>query len=175
MTGAGDDRWRVALSPLSACDHSAEIAWLAEAWAAIDGQKPKPISPSTIGGLIEAVTLRWYGADIERIDVAPRGFAGFVIWEEWPSEIVIRGLAVRRDRRNLGYGAEAVERLAASRPAHVITAAIPRFNGLAVYFWLRVGFRPVREDEDRARSHDLDYLWMLRATATEINGGMSDP
>jgi hypothetical protein len=175
MTGLGNDRRRVALSLFDTCDPSSVIAWLAEAWAAIDGKKPISSSPTTIVGLIEAVKARWHDAQIECIDVSTGELTGFIMWEDGPSEIVIRGLSIRRDRRDLGYGTEAVEWLAASRPDLDVAAAIPRHNGLAVYFWLRVGFRPVREDEDRARSHDPEHLWMFRAAAGGISGGMSDP
>jgi hypothetical protein len=124
---------------------------------------------------MEAVKLRWHGTRIDRIDIAPDAFAGVIIWEESQSEIVIRGLTIRRDRRNLGYGAEAVERLEASHPDQRFAAAIPRYNGLAIYFWLRVGYRPVRRDEDRERCHDQEYLWMRRSAPTAISGAMSDP
>ena len=175
MTGRGPDDWRVSLSPLDACDPPGEVAWLPEAWSAIDGRRFDTPAPTTVAGLIDAVKLRWHKARIDRIDIAPDVFAGFIVWEETPSEIVIRGLAIRRDRRDLGYGAEAVERLEVSRPARRFSAAIPRSNGLAVYFWLRVGFRPIREDEDRERSHDQDCLWMLRSAPTNVSGAMPDP
>ena len=175
MTARERVRWRVALSPLDNCDPPGEVAWLPEAWSAIDGRRPDAFVPATVTGLIEAANARWREARVDRIDIAPEAFTGFIAWEEMQSEVVIRGLTIRRDRRNLGYGAEAVEWLEASRPKRRFIAAIPRSNGLAIYFWLRVGFRPVREDEDRERSHDQEYLWMLRSAPPAISGATSDP
>jgi GNAT superfamily N-acetyltransferase len=174
MTGARDDH-RISLLPFDTCDPSDEIAWLPEAWAAIDGRKLDASAPSAVGNLAEAARLRWVDTHIDRIEVLPHGFAGVIIWEAKQLEMVIRGLAIRRDLRNLGYGAEAVERLEAWWPGHRFATAIPRFNGLAVYFWLRVGFRPFRDEEDRARTRDPDFLWMLRSAPPGASAAMSDP
>jgi|GEM_PF-1112083 len=57
----------------------------------------------------------------------------------------ITELAVRPDVRNLGYGSEAVfalEALAATAGGRQGVALVPRANGLAIYFWLRIGYRP---------------------------------
>ncbi|MGD9891468.1 MAG: hypothetical protein AB7R89_15390 [Dehalococcoidia bacterium] len=175
MTRSGEDGRRVSLSPLDVCDEAGAGVWLPEAWAAIEGRKPETSEPSTVTGLIEAVKLRWRDATIDRIEIAPHVFSGFTIWEDRHSEVVIRGLAIHRDQRNLGYGGEAVEWLETSSPNRRFVAAIPRQNGLAVYFWLRVGFRPFRADEDRERSHDPDFLWMLRSAPPATTAAMSDP
>jgi GNAT superfamily N-acetyltransferase len=175
MTDNDDDAWRVSLAPLDGCDPPADIPWLPEAWCAIDGRKPDADAPSTFAELLEAAERRWSNAHTDRIDVVSRGFGGFMVWEAKGREIVIRGLAMRRDWRDLGYGGEAVEWLEASWPNRRFIAAIPRFNGLAVYFWLRVGFRPVREDEDRERTHDPDSLWMLRSAPSGATAATLDP
>jgi hypothetical protein len=175
MTEVPDGHWRISLSPFDACDPQEEITWLPEAWAAIDGRKPDAHAPSTATNLIEAAGRRWPDARIDRIDIAPRDFAGYIIWETTQREIAIRGVSIRRDQRNLGYGGEAVEWLEASWPDCRFVAAVPRKNGLAVYFWLRVGFRPVREDENQARSRDPDFLWMLRAEPATTTAVTSDP
>lgn len=174
MTANADDR-RVSLAPFDGCDPSGDIPWLPEAWSAIDGLRPDSDAPSTIAGLLAAIDQRWPEARVDRIDVVPDGFGGVIAFEAARDEVVIRALAIRRDRRNLGYGGEAVERLEASWPERRFVAAVPRYNGLAIYFWLRVGFRPVRLDEDRKRTHDPDFLWMLRAEPTDASGARSDP
>ncbi|MER3420890.1 MAG: hypothetical protein C4290_10355, partial [Chloroflexota bacterium] len=56
--------------------------------------------------------------------------------------ILIEVLAVRADRRNLGYGLEMVMAVEAGWSGRVALAQVPRENGLAVYFWLRTGYRP---------------------------------
>jgi GNAT superfamily N-acetyltransferase len=81
-----------------------------------------------------------------------------------PRTLEILALAVRRPLRNLGYGAEAVEELEQQEPAGAYLAAVPRTNGLAIYFWLRVGYRPLRVEEDRERARDPATLWMHRAS-----------
>ncbi len=53
---------------------------------------------------------------------------------------------LRPGARRMGYGVEAVQLLVeALRQAgqSVVTAEVPADVGLAVYFWLRLGFRPV--------------------------------
>jgi hypothetical protein len=57
-----------------------------------------------------------------------------------------------------------VESLEDLHPARTYLAASPRANGLAVYFWLRTGYRPVRDDEVPALVRDPDHLWMIRAS-----------
>lgn len=169
---------RVVLSPIVDPNAVDPVPWLAEAWCAIDGLRPGPDAPTTMVALRDAVGRRWPGARIDLVDVASRGIGGFIVWEDrgdGEPAIVIRGLAIRRDWRNLGYGGEAVERLEALRAGECFVAAIPRWNGLAVYFWLRTGFRPVRDDEDRERARDPGHLWMLRAMPAGVSDGRLDP
>jgi GNAT superfamily N-acetyltransferase len=56
--------------------------------------------------------------------------------------LVVRALAIRESMRNLGYGAEAMYALESTAARPGIIATVPVTNGLAIYFWLRVGFRP---------------------------------
>jgi GNAT superfamily N-acetyltransferase len=79
--------------------------------------------------------------------------------------LLYSALTVRADGRNLGYGQEMVIALEAAygQGCAVAAAAVPRTNGLAVYFWLRAGYRPVH---GRAFRHltmlTPGPLWMLR-------------
>jgi hypothetical protein len=88
------------------------------------------------------------------------------------SAVVIDALAIRAGLRNLGYGAEAVYCLEATYPDAQVYAAIPRFNGLALYFWLRVGYRPVRLDEDPAMVHDPRRLWVVSGLTPGASGAL---
>jgi GNAT superfamily N-acetyltransferase len=178
MTNAADAVRRLTLRPGDAWIGDEHVPWLAEAWCAIDGLRPAGDAPTTPAGLRDAVMQRWPAARIDVIDVEMRGIGGFVVWETAPDEpdaTIIRGLATRRPWRNVGYGGEAVEQLEASRPGSRFIAAVPRWNGLALYFWLRVGFRPVRDGEDRQRARDPDHLWMLRARPAEVSVATRDP
>ncbi|MHB8574632.1 MAG: GNAT family N-acetyltransferase [Dehalococcoidia bacterium] len=59
-------------------------------------------------------------------------------------ESTVSAIAIAPQHRNLGYGAEAVfaaERLHVGLPAS--RALVPLENGLAVYFWLRIGYQPI--------------------------------
>lgn len=112
---------------------------------------------------------RWPGAEARVIVAGDWGVVGFVIGQKQQLEgmpavpaWVIHALAMRRDARNLGYGVEALEWLEAGAPATTFYAPIPRGNGLAVYFWLHAGFRPLRFDEAPLVATDATRLWCVR-------------
>jgi GNAT superfamily N-acetyltransferase len=59
-------------------------------------------------------------------------------------------LAVRPDMRGRGYGAEAAGLLLnrlRREGVRTVRALAPEGNGLAVYFWFRMGFRPEKATE----------------------------
>jgi RimJ/RimL family protein N-acetyltransferase len=60
-------------------------------------------------------------------------------------------IAIADGRRGFGYGSEAVRALEASTmKSHKVTsflADVSVHNGLGLYFWLRVGYRPAHEGE----------------------------
>jgi GNAT superfamily N-acetyltransferase len=163
---AGIGSWPAArISLHSARDEHEDtpFAWLPEAWSALDGLRPGGDEPSTLPALRAAVEARWPGARLGLLWRENKGVAGFIAWDEPGDCTIVHALAVRREWRNVGYGADAVDLLAARRPRQALTAAIPRWNGLAIYFWLRTGFRPIRIDEVADRATDPDALWMVRA------------
>jgi hypothetical protein len=170
---------RVALRPFGPEDAALVEPWLAEAVAAVEGARPTASASLTLDGLEAFIAGQWPGAELAAIvghDDAP---LGFVAWRTKPSvapvEIEIVAIAVGATHRNLGLGGEAVEALERLRPGGRFLAAIPRGNGLAVYFWLRTGYRPVRPDEDDARVRDPDVLWMVRSEMEEITGAPPGP
>jgi hypothetical protein len=87
-----------------------------------------------------------------------------------PKDLQIDALAVRRDLRNLGHGVEAVARLEEQHAKTTVYAPIPRTNGLALYFWLRAGYRPVRLDENQKMATDAEHLWMVRRPSAGRSG-----
>ena len=56
-------------------------------------------------------------------------------------------IAVARGERGWGYGSEAVRLLEAEAKAERFRANVDARNGLGLYFWLRLGYRPARPDE----------------------------
>lgn len=80
----------------------------------------------------------------------------------------IEGLAIAATERNLGYGAEAVYELENRYPGVRLLAGVPLTNGLAIYFWLRVGYRPLFPETfplmpDGSRFFDeSERIWMER-------------
>jgi GNAT superfamily N-acetyltransferase len=68
---------------------------------------------------------------------------------EWPAEdwATVEWLALAAEQRGWGYGSEAVRQFEARHKAASFLAQIAARNGLALYFWLRMGYRPARADE----------------------------
>jgi len=56
-------------------------------------------------------------------------------------------IAVARVWRGWGYSSEAVRLLEAEAKAERFRANVDARNGLGLYFWLRLGYRPARPDE----------------------------
>lgn len=143
--------------------------WLAEAVGAVGGGRlAQGAGAGSTPDRGSTIRDHWPSSEIDIISKAGEAI-GFVAWrcgEEAQAgsgcALVIEAVSVRADRRNLGYGAEAVEALEARARARRSYAAVPRPNGLAVYFWLHTGYRPVRLDESAARACDPDLLWMVR-------------
>jgi GNAT superfamily N-acetyltransferase len=158
----------VALRPLHPEDAPAVEPWLAEAVAAVDGDRPTAATPASIRVFREVTADRWPGAAIDVIIIDGHGVNGLLVWRMRSTSskegavVEIDALAIRAGLRNRGYGAEAVLCLEAAHPSATMLAAVPRLNGLAIYFWLRIGYRPVRLDEDATLARDDERLWMVR-------------
>lgn len=90
-----------------------------------------------------------------RVGVPDNGWMGF------------RFVAVEPRLRGLGLDSEAVrlvEGYAQERGlAHHFWAGVRHDNGLGLYFWLRLGYRPARVDEDLwGRHRPNDIITMIR-------------
>ncbi len=73
-------------------------------------------------------------------------------------------LAVAPGRRRLGIGgsvALGVERRLKSK-ARRLYALVPASIGLALYFWLRLGYRPLARKNSPAMPSNNDSVWMVR-------------
>ena len=82
-----------------------------------------------------------------------------------PNAAQVDFLAVEPERRRLGIGgrmALGVERRLRAK-ANRLYALVPASIGLALYFWLRLGYRPLaRKDSPAILSSDTS-IWMVRA------------
>lgn len=170
---------RVALRPFAPEDAALVEPWLAEAWAAVDGGRARAGASLSLAGLRRLIAERWPGAEFAAIAGREGAPLGFIAWRSAPataaSGIAILAIAVDAARRNLGLGGEAVQALEGLWPGARYLAAIPRGNGLAVYFWLRTGYRPVRAADDTARARDPENLWMVRSGMAEVSGAPPGP
>lgn len=160
--GEAVEAGRVRLATLSD-DAIGAMAWLESAltpeWSVEDLHAARNAS--------EAVLIA--GADGEPIGLA-------VLRAEYPgaADAAITFLAMQPERRFRGLGGEAglaVEGLARERlGVHRVFVGVPEGRGLAVYFWLRLGFRPLSAVESPdARlglgPESLPGIWMVRDAA----------
>jgi ribosomal protein S18 acetylase RimI-like enzyme len=82
-------------------------------------------------------------------DAAGEAFISYALDAPKCNAAHIELLAVAADKRRLGIGGRAAlaleKRLA--RSARQIYVAVPSTTGLALYFWLRLGYRPLTQRE----------------------------
>jgi hypothetical protein len=64
----------------------------------------------------------------------------------------IGSIEVGEGERGWGYGSEAVRLLEAEGKAERFLARVEVANGLGLYFWLRLGYRPARAGEAPGRA-----------------------
>ena len=80
-------------------------------------------------------------ADNERV--------GTVAMEALGEEVVVRSLCIDEAHRSYGCGSEAgwlIVRAAEEAGFELLSAHAPPDRGLAVYFWIRMGLRPLQGD-----------------------------
>lgn len=154
---------RVRLRPPRAEDGAQVDPWLSEAIAAIQG-RARPAAPLTLCDLLR----RWQEDRPSAWTLLGELADGLVVGmihlrDAGAGRLLIEALAVRADRRNLGYGQEMVIAAEAAWPGRAVYAAVPRENGLALYFWLRTGYRPFYPfTGPDTVGLDPAPLWMLR-------------
>lgn len=74
---------------------------------------------------------------------------GSVLFESAGSVLTIRSLCIDEPHRSYGCGSEAawlVVRAARASGYELLRASAPAALGLAVYFWIRMGFHPLHGD-----------------------------
>ena len=153
---------RVRLGPLTD-EAVADMPWLEAA-----------LSPEWSLNDFENARAESMGVLISDAEGAPAGIG--LVRPDSPSagDATIAFLAMQPERRYRGLGGEAglaVERLVREKlGAQRVYVGVPEGRGLAVYFWLRLGFRPlsIAEAPDLPlglTSGSLPGIWMLRETA----------
>ncbi len=150
---------RVRLSLLPP-DAPAEMPWL-------DGA----LSPEWDLDDFEAARRESLGVLISDEDGTPMGLALVRMDTPSPGDAIIAFLAMQPERRYRGLGGEAglaVERLVRDRlGVRCVYVGVPEGRGLAVYFWLRLGFRPLSIAEAPnaplgLTGESLPGIWMVR-------------
>lgn len=94
----------------------------------------------------------------------PRALLEFDTEAPAPSAAQVCFLAVEPDRRRLGIGgraALALERRLA-RSVSRLYVLVPERLGLALYFWLRLGYRPLMQAAWPVEPRDGAAAWMVR-------------
>lgn len=166
---------RVQVRPFRASDDPWLEAWFPEAAAAVWGAG-HPCSDCWT-----AFRSRWFLREDQArkayiLSVPPDTIPiGVIAWESagCGGFAVLRFLALARGWRGRGYGAEAVYMMEAMANAPAVCLPLPPGNGRALYFWLRLGYRPLLQEEQEAFMRAEGGAWMLR-TLTE-GGGQGHP
>ena len=142
-----------------------EADWLDEAAQAIAGRA----APCALQGRLDDGDLGWWilgdgeivGALCGKVVRLPDSVASSALIWTW--------LAIDAKWRAYGYGGASVPLLeAAARQAGATIALtpLPPDNGVALYFWLRLGYTPVRNvdvaPDDIPTGVTADALWMQR-------------
>ncbi len=101
------------------------------------------------------------------VEDAPLGLLAYDTGTPQRNSARVRFLAVDPGRRRLGVGSRAAlaleERLAPS--AKEIYVSVPARLGLAFYFWLRLGYRPLTQRDWPYPPEESPSVWMVRSLA----------
>jgi GNAT superfamily N-acetyltransferase len=150
VADGGSVSTRIALRTAKRGDLALIESWYGEAAHAVVGGVI-PTDDPDLSGRYEAGGL----LVIARIDdPAPIGLLDQR--KGWPVRgwVTVEWLALADGQRGWGYGSEAVRLFEERhRDARFLAQVDPR-NGLGLYFWLRMGYRPARADEVFWRAPD---------------------
>lgn len=155
---------RVRLRPVGRSDFSQIEPWYAEAMATVtDGEID---ASDTIERRFEEAQDRLL--TIVAPDDEPIGLIEYRVHEPADGWLSTKLITMKKGWRGFGYGSEGVRALEAwAEKSHKITsflAEISPTNGLALYFWLRVGYRPAPAGEVFWRAPDEGgIIAMIRA------------
>jgi GNAT superfamily N-acetyltransferase len=143
----------VTLRPLRKGDVASIFAWLPDAARAAGCDR-----------LTEPAALMDATKVLVAVESEPSGVVQFETGAPHADAALVRALIVAPDRRRLGIGgraAVALERRLA-RTAKRVFVPVPSDFGLALYFWLRLGYRPLTQAEWPAAPGRSPSTWMVR-------------
>ena len=140
---------RVVLRPMTEDDIAGVERWYAEAAAAVRGLPEEREGIQALHYQLEAAQAdpdAGLLAIVRRGDPAPIGLLDYRGNNPGSGWLTVRFIGVGRAHRGLGYGSEAVRLLEAEAwrrlGAKRFRAGVDMRNGLGLYFWLRLGYRP---------------------------------
>jgi GNAT superfamily N-acetyltransferase len=141
-----------------------------DALAAMAGWLEAALAPEWTLTSLEAAVVSGDGVLVNDSDGSAIGLA--IVLRDVPSAscATVPFLSIEPDRRFRGLGGEAglaLDRWLRSKGYDKVYAPIPDGRGLAVYFWLRLGFRPLTKPESPGpliglTSESKPGIWMLR-------------
>lgn len=151
---------RVSIRPQEDADALAVESWLAEALVTIWGNEPPESLPVTLAELRTQCLEHDMLVIVRMPENRP---VGFIVYRSGSAFTAIELFAIRAGERNFGLGMDAVCALERSLAGRLVLAGIPLANGLAVYFWLRAGYRPLYPQPVPA-ALPSGRLWMVRGS-----------
>jgi GNAT superfamily N-acetyltransferase len=153
------------LRPLRSSDIE-RLAWLPavaakagyERWANDGALATARSSDHSSGGQASA----WHVLCID--EAGPHGMVEYALDAPVPGAAQVRFLAVDPTHRRIGIGGRAALALERRlmRSVERIYVAVPARIGIALYFWLRLGYRPLTKTEWPADPEDPPSTWMVR-------------
>lgn len=157
---------RLALRELTEVDAAALTIWLAEAVATSKGRKAPSAQDEALARQLLASHRPQPLVAVQRDGGAPIGLLVYRLGEPEADWVTIAFLAMAPLLRGRGLGGEAVlafEEAAASQGWGAnFRVPIHPDNGLALYFWLRLGYRPVSPCDFVFQPAAEAALWMVR-------------
>lgn len=150
---------RVALRPLVEEDLVAVEPWYAEAAAAVEGMaSTEHAGAAGLSERLAGARRRGCCQLLAIVELGTGSVVGLMEFEDLGTgSMGVTFLAIAASRRGFGFGSEAVrlleEEMLMNGEARRLRADVSVRNGLGVYFWLRVGYRPMgngRETKGRS-------------------------
>jgi GNAT superfamily N-acetyltransferase len=94
----------------------------------------------------------------------PQGIIEYALDHPVPAAACVRFLAVDPSHRRLGIGGRAALALERrlKRSTDRIYVSVPARVGIALYFWLRLGYRPLTQADWPVAPEDPPSTWMVR-------------
>jgi len=139
-------------------------SWVGEAVTAVNGGVAIAGAPTSWQTLQNTLARRQRSLVIV-LAGRPVGLAVVRAGDTGP--VRLDAFAIEAGQRNLGLGTEAVLLLEEQFGDRPLIAGVPLANGLAIYFWLRAGYRPIRTSVRTMRLAP-DRIWMRRTSCASV-------